>query len=625
MRRQMSIATLLAAAMVGMVGCTEGVPGEIYVEFAHVLITGEQAEERSGVSVAGDWDYDGDGWPDLAIGAQRYSYVQEDSLDDPTVQQGAGRVYLFPNLYAAVGGDSSEAKDYAIRRDVGDAEWLFHGRGGKHAGDEAGYAIAAVGNAFGGDELDDLLIGAPLTDRAADAEDTGGAYLIDTHVLGDGALDAGMTEDGYDLQGADYGVGLVGDSAGSMAGYCVAAAGDVDGDGTDDILICAPRENHEEEDGEIEHETGRTVLIYGVDSVQSWPSSLDLTPLVLDEQLTAASVNSFAVFHGESSYNRACKGNPGIGAAGDVDGDGRGDFLIGAPHYDGRTGRVYLVMGGVGSDRLAGSYQLPAGGGDPFHLYAGEADGDQAGFSVAGAGDVDGDGYDDLLIGAPQCCERDCNAECVDNAHAGKAYLVLGAMRAQLPRITALTEADVRDDIIAFEGEGLDDRFGYAVAPAGDVNGDGFGDILVGAPRHDGGDDTDTGAAYLFLGGRTTSSRVGHVEDGRTFLFETPFVGTQDGEYVGTALAPAGDVDGDGLDDFLIGAPGYDDSGSLDVGRTYLHLGSADYDTPLAPVGLRCGGSSIAATPSANPWPLGLLLWWAWRRGSSRATPRRRD
>ena len=610
--------TLFAALGMASTACSPDARIENTLEHAQVIITGEQEDELSGRSVTGIGDVDGDGRVDLAIGAQRYSYELADSLDDPTTQNGAGRVYLFSNLYADIDGDSAETADYTIRRDVGEADWLFHGRGDKHDGDEAGFSIAAVGHAFGGDELDDLLIGAPLTDRAADEQDNGGAYLIDTQALDQGSWEDGLTENGYDLQGADHGISFVGDSPSSMAGYSVAGAGDVDGDGIDDFLICAPREAYEADDGEIEPETGRTVLIYGVDSTSTWPSSLDPTPLVLDEQLTAASLNSFAVFHGESSYNRACKGNPGIGGAGDVDGDGNADILVGAPHHDGRTGRVYLALGGMGADRLAGTYRLPEVGGDPFRIYVGEGDGDQAGFAVAGAGDVDGDGHEDLLIGAPQCCERDCNAECEEPVDTGKAYLVFGATRAHMPKISHLEDADLRDDIVAFEGEAVDDRFGYAVAGAGDVNGDGYDDLLIGAPLHDGGEESDSGAVYLCLGGRTTSNRVGHVEDGRTFLFETPFIGEQDGEHAGSALASAGDANGDGLDDFLVGAPGYDDSMSDDVGRTYLHLGSAEYDTVMAPVGLRCGGSSIAPSPARNPWLLGLVLWWAWRRGSAR-------
>ncbi len=113
-------------------------------------------------------------------------------------------------------------------------------------------------------------------------------------------------------------------------------------------------------------------------------------------------------------------------------------------------------------------------------------DGDLAGYSVAGAGDVDGDGLDDILVGAPTNDEGAYNA--------GAAYLILGSSLGTNPEID-LTVADYR-----FWGEYTQDRAGYSVSSAGDVDNDGLADILIGAPGMAPDADDWAGRAYIILG-----------------------------------------------------------------------------------------------------------------------------
>jgi hypothetical protein len=164
---------------------------------------------------------------------------------------------------------------------------------------------------------------------------------------------------------------------------------------------------------------------------------------------------------------------------------------------------------------------------------------------VAAAGDVDGDGRDDVLIGAgySECC--------------GAAYLVLAPVTGTLD----LSLADAK-----LVGEGGSDGAGSSVAGPGDVNGDGNDDLLVGAPRSRDDDGSNPGVAFLVLGPVTGAFPLSRAD--------ARFVGEDDGDLAGGVVSGAGDVDGDGLDDFLVAAPGNEEGGSY-AGAAYLILGGS--------------------------------------------------
>jgi len=179
----------------------------------------------------------------------------------------------------------------------------------------------------------------------------------------------------------------------------------------------------------------------------------------------------------------------------------------------------------------------------------GVAANDVAGWDVAFVGDVNKDGYEDLLIGAPENNKG--------GLHGGAAHLIFGSANMP-PQLTPLTQADV-----TFSGTKSKGNAGMKVEGVGDVNGDGFSDFLIAAPMENIG----TGKVYLIFG-----RSIGWQTEVKLSDADASFVGESWGDNAGFSIAFAGDVNDDGLNDFLIGAPRHDNQ-RYDVGKAYLILG----------------------------------------------------
>lgn len=219
-----------------------------------------------------------------------------------------------------------------------------------------------------------------------------------------------------------------------------------------------------------------------------------------------------------------------VAFAGDTDGDGLDDLLVGAPNYNFGTGLAYWFYGE--GDQTMGNYEVPTQGGTPSPSYFG--------YSVAGAGDIDNDGLADTLVGAPY----------FGNPIGGVVYFTYG---------------DSHDGGGLFNDVSTDDSLGASLAGDFDVNDDGIDDFLVGAP----GAAQGKGEVIVQLG---SNQRVGGFVSG-----DITFTGADSDGHAGES-ASAGDVDGDGVGDLLIGAP---DAGSPSGGVVYVISGRSGLPSSL--------------------------------------------
>ncbi len=284
----------------------------------------------------------------------------------------------------------------------------------------------------------------------------------------DGNL-VGMIQQAFDaktdlsgLDGSD-GFQLNGSTAGGAIGTSVSRAGDVNGDGVDDLIVGAPG-------------LDRAYVLFGSD--QGFQATVD--PADLDGS------NGF-VLTGPSGQNVGYS----VSGGGDVNGDGVDDVLIGAPGPMGDFGAgvSYVVFGSASG--FPADLDLTTLDGTNGFAITGLADGDASGFSVAIAGDVNGDLVDDVLIGAPGA---DPDAATID---AGQAYLLFGSDQG-FDASVSLSTLDGKTGF-ALDGAAAGDAAGFAVASAGDLNNDSLADVLIGAPGADANGE-NSGAAYVFFG-----------------------------------------------------------------------------------------------------------------------------
>lgn len=495
------------------------------------IATGGLRDCRFGNAVAGAGDVNGDGLSDIIIGASEY-YTDEARRD--------GRTFIFCGSPQGVEKESFWELTWSSR-------------------EHFGLSVASAGD-VNGDGLSDIMVGSLTIFVVSEREY---AYLflgseteisstpdwraVDTYVRN--VQNAGIVASAGDVNGDGFSDVVIGDylyeepnvafdgrvlvyyaraaqsllnteparvfgeaEAEGWFGGSVAGCGDANGDGWPDILCTAPR-------------TDRN----GTDAGAAF--------------MYAGSENGFATLPQWRADGATVWGWFGHAAAfaGDIDGDGYDDAIIGAPRF----------ANGESDEGAAFLYSGFAGGLQPYPSWIGEGGqvGAEFGFSVARAGDVNGDGLSDVIVGAFRYSN--------DQTEEGRAYVYYGS-------------AGGLSDSLAWYAEGEQEGawFGYAVAGAGDINNDGFSDVIVGAPYYDNGE-SDEGRVFIYAG-----SAAG-LPDSATWTLEINRAAAR----LGISVASAGDINRDNFCDILIGAEGYllelDDIGSV-----FLFHGSADGPAP---------------------------------------------
>ena len=305
------------------------------------------------------------------------------------------------------------------------------------------------------------------------------------------------------------------------SGRSVSAAGDLNGDGVDDIIIGAFYANGR---------AGESYVVFGGTGVGS---SGRLALSALDGS------NGF-VLNGIDGDDRS---GWSVSAAGDLNGDGVDDIIIGASGANGRAGESYVVFGGTGVGS-SGRLDLSALNGSNGFVLNGIDGDDFSGNSVSAAGDLNGDGVDDIIIGAFYA-----------NGRAGESYVVFGGTGVGSSGRLALSALDGSNGFV-LNGIDGDDRSGISVSAAGDLNGDGVDDIIIGADGANG----FAGESYVVFGGTGVGSSgslaLSALDGSNGFVLNGIDGGIDGGDRSGASVSAAGDLNGDGVDDIIIGALG---------------------------------------------------------------------
>jgi hypothetical protein len=478
--------------------------------------TGGSYFARFGRSVACAGDFNGDGFADIAVGAPGWDPARENRGRAFVYFGGKSGLPAAPSIIVTPDKAQAELGTNVTCADInndgfsdfivgaqsysGGALFAFFGRAnppkdsvswnfdpGLSGSISAGASVACVGD-FDADGYSDYVIGAPAADNGG--TDAGLLFLFFGHPKNPS------------MRGF---VTNTGDVVNGRYTHCVAGAGDIDNDGYDDFIVGMQN---------LDSDTNARVRVYyGNNTGELGQRSNEL----------AAPVKGGGMF------------GSAVAGIGDVNGDGYADVAVGEYLYSGDKayqGRVWIYYGSAKGLFTKGISTLPS-----TYLDGPVANG-RFGWTIANAGDLNGDGYSDLAVGAPGSSDSD----------TGKIYVYFGSCHglSQTPSWSYFMKPAIP-------------QFGRYLIGAGDINGDGYSDLIAGGVHQISG--SYEAALYLIPGGKTMKGASGWSAQG-------PAVGPQ----LELGLAAAGDVNGDGYADILLGEPGYSNPQSHE-GKVSLYCG----------------------------------------------------
>ncbi|MBN3921969.1 MAG: FG-GAP repeat protein, partial [Nostoc sp. NMS4] len=497
-------------------------------------INGINSGDFSGFSVSSAGDINGDGFDDVIIGTNYPFY----NTTKP------GQSYV---VFGRKNGFSPQLNLSTLNGTNG------FGINGINPGDFSGYSVSSAGD-INGDGLDDVIIGA----FRANGE-SGQSYVVFGSKSSFSAklnLSTLNGTNGFTINGIDNGLS-------DQAGFSVSNAGDINGDGIDDIIIGADRAPNG-------NRSGQSYVVFG--SKKRFAANFDLSTLNGTNGFTINGINS-GDFSGTSVSN-----------AGDINGDGIDDVIIGAsgasPNGE-QSGQSYVVFGSKSGFKA--QLNLSTLNGTNGFAINGIKQFDFSSRPVSNAGDINGDGIDDLIIGAYGASR---NGE-----ESGQSYVVFGSKSRFSPQLNLSTLNGTNGFTI--NGINPGDFLGRSVSSAGDINGDGIDDLIIRAS----GVNKEPGQSYVLFGSKSSFSsqfNISSLNGTNGFTIN----GINSSDLSNTSVSSAGDINGDGIDDLIIGASSTSPNGINGSGRSYVVFGNR---APVLDLNGNSSGINFSTTFSGTP------------------------